>query len=75
VTVVRLDVDIYEDLPGSAFSLELVGFVVGAVVVLVELAVDDMMISRKLAGWRVCNLRIMIGGEWDGAQNRGCATL
>ena len=60
---------------GSDFSLELVGFVVGAVVVLVDLVVDDMMISRKLADWRVCNFRIMIGGEWNGAKNRGCASL
>lgn len=63
------------DLPGFDFSLELVGLVVGAVVVLVELAVVDMMISRKLADWKVCNFRIMIGGEWNGAQSRGCATL
>ena len=47
----------------------------GAVVVLVELAVVDMMKSRKLAGWRVCNSRILIGGEWNGAKNRGCASL
>ena len=60
---------------GSDFSFEVVGLVVGAVVVLVELAVVDMMKSRKLAGWRVCNSRILIGGEWNGAKNRGCASL